>query len=75
MEDAYHPQTILAYGLDGATLPIPNGAPLRLRVERQLGYKMAKYLMSIELVESFAHIRGGRGGYWEDQGYEWYAGI
>jgi DMSO/TMAO reductase YedYZ molybdopterin-dependent catalytic subunit len=75
MEDAYHPQTILAYGLDGRALPIPNGAPLRLRVERQLGYKMAKYLMSIELVESFAHIRGGRGGYWEDQGYEWYAGI
>ena len=75
MEDAYHPQTILAYGLNDAPLPVPNGAPLRLRVERQLGYKMAKYLMSIELVESFAGIRGGRGGYWEDQGYEWYAGI
>src|SRR6185312_1231883 len=75
MEDAYHPQTILAYGLNGAPLPIPNGAPLRLRVERQLGYKMAKYLMSIELVEDFSGIRGGRGGYWEDQGYEWYAGI
>ena len=75
MEDAYHPQTILAYELDGRTLPIQNGAPLRLRVERQLGYKMAKYLMSIELMEDFAGIRGGRGGYWEDQGYEWYAGI
>ncbi|HUJ00597.1 MAG TPA: molybdopterin-binding protein [Usitatibacter sp.] len=75
MEDAYHPQTILAYELDGRALPVPNGAPLRLRVERQLGYKMAKYLMSIELVEDFTHIRGGRGGYWEDQGYEWYAGI
>ncbi len=75
MEDAHHPQTILAYGLNGAALPIPNGAPLRLRVERQLGYKMAKYLMSIELVEDFSRIRGGRGGYWEDQGYEWYAGI
>ncbi|MGE5093510.1 MAG: molybdopterin-binding protein [Betaproteobacteria bacterium] len=75
MEDARHPQTLLAYALNGAPLPVPNGAPLRLRVERQLGYKMAKYLMSVELVESFEHIRGGRGGYWEDQGYEWYAGI
>ncbi len=75
LEDACHPQTILAYGLNGAPLPIANGAPLRLRVERQLGYKMAKYLMSIELVEGFERIAGGRGGYWEDRGYEWYAGI
>jgi DMSO/TMAO reductase YedYZ molybdopterin-dependent catalytic subunit len=75
MDDAYHPQTILAYELNGSPLPIPNGAPLRLRVERQLGYKMAKYLMAIELVESFDSIRGGKGGYWEDRGYEWYAGI
>jgi DMSO/TMAO reductase YedYZ molybdopterin-dependent catalytic subunit len=51
------------------------GAPLRLRVERQLGYKMAKYVMRIEAVESFARIARGRGGYWEDRGYEWYAGI
>ncbi|HEY3918976.1 MAG TPA: molybdopterin-binding protein [Stellaceae bacterium] len=72
---AYHPQTILAYAMNDATLPIPYGAPLRLRDERQLGYKMAKYIMRIELVESFANIRGGKGGYWEDQGYEWYAGI
>jgi DMSO/TMAO reductase YedYZ molybdopterin-dependent catalytic subunit len=75
MEDALHPQTILAYSLNGRTLPIANGAPLRLRVERQLGYKMAKYLMRIELVASFAHIGRGKGGYWEDEGYEWYAGI
>jgi DMSO/TMAO reductase YedYZ molybdopterin-dependent catalytic subunit len=75
MEDAYHPQTILAYELNDAILPIPNGAPIRLRVERQLGYKHAKYVMRIELVESFEKIAGGRGGYWEDQGYEWYAGI
>jgi len=74
-EDAYHPQTLLAYALNDAPLPIPNGAPLRLRVERQLGYKMAKYLMRMELVENFAAIAGGKGGYWEDQGYEWYAGI
>jgi DMSO/TMAO reductase YedYZ molybdopterin-dependent catalytic subunit len=75
MEDAYHPQTILAYGLNDARLPMQNGAPLRLRVERQLGYKMAKYVMRIELVASFTRIAGGQGGYWEDQGYEWYAGI
>jgi DMSO/TMAO reductase YedYZ molybdopterin-dependent catalytic subunit len=46
-----------------------------LRVERQLGYKHAKYVMRLELVESFASIAGGQGGYWEDQGYQWYAGI
>jgi DMSO/TMAO reductase YedYZ molybdopterin-dependent catalytic subunit len=74
-EDAYHPQTQLSYALNDAPLPIRNGAPLRLRVERQLGYKMAKYLMRVELVEDFRSIAGGRGGYWEDQGYEWYAGI
>jgi DMSO/TMAO reductase YedYZ molybdopterin-dependent catalytic subunit len=75
LEDAYHPQTILAYDLNDRTLPIANGAPLRVRIERQLGYKMAKYIMRIELVDSFAHVGGGKGGYWEDGGYEWYAGI
>lgn len=75
MDDAMHPQTILAYGLNGKDVPVPNGAPIRLRVERQLGYKHAKYVMRIELVDSFANIGGGRGGYWEDNGYQWYAGI
>ncbi len=75
MDDAYHLQTILAYELNDAALPVPNGAPIRLRVERQLGYKHAKYVMRIELVESFAGIAGGNGGYWEDNGYQWYAGI
>jgi DMSO/TMAO reductase YedYZ molybdopterin-dependent catalytic subunit len=74
-DDAYHEQTILAYELNGAPLPIANGAPLRLRVERQLGYKHAKYVMRLELVQSFAAIGEGNGGYWEDQGYQWYAGI
>lgn len=73
--DARHPQTILAYGLNGKPLPIENGAPLRVRVERQLGYKMPKYLRKIELVESFADIGDGKGGYWEDRGYDWYGGI
>ena len=75
MDDAFHAQTILAYELNDARLPIKNGAPIRLRVERQLGYKHAKYVMRIELVQSFGHIAGGNGGYWEDEGYEWYAGI
>jgi len=75
MDDAYHAQTILAYELNDKTLPVKNGAPIRLRVERQLGYKHAKYIMRIELVSSFDKIAGGRGGYWEDNGYEWYAGI
>jgi DMSO/TMAO reductase YedYZ molybdopterin-dependent catalytic subunit len=74
-DDALHAQTILAYELNGAPLPIANGAPLRVRVERQLGYKMAKYVMRVEVVASFAHVGDGNGGYWEDQGYEWYAGI
>ena len=73
--EAAHPQTILAYEMNGKMLPVRHGAPLRLRVERQLGYKMAKYVMRIELVEDFGRIGSGRGGYWEDLGYAWYAGI
>ena len=75
LEDAFHEQTILAYDMNDQALPIPHGAPLRLRVERQLGYKMAKYIMRIEAVADFGQIAGGRGGFWEDRGYEWYAGI
>lgn len=75
LAEAQFSETILAYGMNGHTLPIPYGAPLRLRLGRQLGYKMAKYLRRIELVESFAHIEGGHGGFYEDQGYAWYAGI
>lgn len=75
MRDATHPQTILAYAMNGEPLAIPHGAPLRLRVERQLGYKMNKYIKRIELVSNFSGIGGGKGGYWEDQGYDWYAGI
>jgi DMSO/TMAO reductase YedYZ molybdopterin-dependent catalytic subunit len=76
MVDAFHPQTILAYALNDRPLSVANGAPLRLRVERQLGYKQAKYLMRIEAVDSLSAIGGGKGGFWEDHaGYDWYAGI
>jgi DMSO/TMAO reductase YedYZ molybdopterin-dependent catalytic subunit len=74
--DAFHPQTILAYGMNGKDLSMGHGAPLRLRVERQLGYKHAKFVMRVEALESLALIGRGRGGYWEDEGdYDWYAGI
>ncbi len=74
--DAFHPQTILAVGMNGHLLPVPNGAPVRLRVERQLGYKHAKYIQRIEAVASLSEVAGGKGGYWEDNAdYEWYAGI
>jgi DMSO/TMAO reductase YedYZ molybdopterin-dependent catalytic subunit len=74
--DAFHPQTILAWGMNDRLLPVPNGAPLRLRVERQLGYKHAKYVQRIEAVESLAGVYRGKGGFWEDNtGYQWYAGI
>lgn len=76
MVDAFHPQTILAWALNDQMLPIENGAPLRLRVERQLGYKQAKYVMGIEAVGSLAKFGQGKGGYWEDAiDYEWYAGL
>jgi DMSO/TMAO reductase YedYZ molybdopterin-dependent catalytic subunit len=75
LDDAFHEQTILAYELNGKPLPVENGAPLRARIERQLGYKQPKYLHRIELVSDFKPIAGGRGGYWEDQGYNWYGGI
>lgn len=74
--DAFHPQTILAYGMNGGDLPLGHGAPLRLRVERQLGYKQAKFVMRLEAVALLGNVGGGKGGFWEDTvGYDWYAGI
>jgi DMSO/TMAO reductase YedYZ molybdopterin-dependent catalytic subunit len=74
--DAFHPQTILAWGMNDNLLTVGHGAPVRLRVERQLGYKHAKYVMRVEAVDDLKQVRGGKGGYWEDAvDYEWYAGI
>ena len=73
--DAYHPQTILSYGLNDQVLPVANGAPIRLRIERALGYKQPKYVHTIELVDDLSSFGKGKGGYWPDQGYDWYGGI
>ena len=75
LADALHPQTLVAYAMNGKPLEIAHGAPLRLRVERQLGYKHAKYVQRIQVTDTLDGINGGKGGYWEDRGYEWYAGI
>src|SRR4249919_2572525 len=75
VSEGYHPQTILAYELNDQVLDIPHGAPLRVRLERKLGYKQAKYLLGIDLVQTMAGIGGGKGGYWEDSGYQWHGGI
>ena len=70
-----HPQTILAYGLNGRDLPRGNGAPLRLRVERQCGYKNVKFLRSIQVVDSVASFGRGTGGTNSDFGFHWFAGV
>ncbi|BAY39461.1 oxidoreductase molybdopterin binding protein [Nostoc sp. NIES-2111] len=68
---ALHPQTLLAYEKNGAPLPVENGAPLRLASPIKLGYKQSKWVIQITLASSLPIFKG----YWEDQGYEWFAGI
>ena len=75
LHQAAHPQTLLALDLNGVPLDPDHGAPVRLKIPTQLGYKSAKWVHRIEVVADTNHLYGGNGGYWEDQGYEWYAGI
>ena len=75
MLDALHPQTLLAYGMNGRELPVPYGAPVRLRVERQLGYKNLKYVIRIEVTDRLDNIEDGTGAVGVAEGYSWYAGI
>jgi DMSO/TMAO reductase YedYZ molybdopterin-dependent catalytic subunit len=75
MPDAWHPQTLLAYGMNGGELPAPHGAPVRLRVARQLGYKSIKYLARITVADSVKNIGKGLGSAAPEFGYSWYAGI
>ena len=65
--DAFHPQTILAYGMNGRDLPVPHGAPVRLRVETQIGFKSMKYLRRIVVSDDFVDMG--------DIGWSWYNGI
>jgi DMSO/TMAO reductase YedYZ molybdopterin-dependent catalytic subunit len=75
MPDAWHPQTLLAYGMNGQELPTGHGAPVRLRVARQLGYKSMKYLSRITVVDTVKNIGQGLGSISPELGYSWYAGI
>jgi thiosulfate reductase cytochrome b subunit len=76
ISDMKDPLTILAYEMNWKPLNLEHGAPLRLRCERKLGYKMVKYIKSIEFVEDFKHIGEGRGGYREDNVlFDWEASI
>jgi len=75
MPDAWHPQTLLAYGMNGEDLPMPHGAPGRRRLARQLGYKSIKYLSRITVTDSLKNIGKGLGSASPEIGYSWYAGI
>lgn len=68
---ALHPQTLLAYQKNGELLPVDNGAPIRLASPVKLGYKQSKWVTQITLVSNLMPFKG----YWEDQGYEWFAGL
>jgi DMSO/TMAO reductase YedYZ molybdopterin-dependent catalytic subunit len=75
MADAFHPQTLLAYGMNGRDLPVPHGAPVRLRVERQIGYKNLKFVSSITVTDTAKDFGKGQGAQGAENGYSWYAGI
>jgi DMSO/TMAO reductase YedYZ molybdopterin-dependent catalytic subunit len=75
MADAWHPQTLLAYAMNGEELPRAHGAPLRVRVARQLGYKSVKYLARVTVTDSLKHIGRGLGSGGAEWGYSWYGGI
>ncbi len=75
MDDALHPQTVLAYAMNGPNMPLDHGAPLRLKVSRQLGYKSLKYLSKITVTDSAKGIGDGLGSSAPGAGYSWYAGI
>ena len=75
MADASHPQTFLAYGMNGDELPVGNGGPLRMRVPRQLGYKNVKFLTHLTVTDNLKKFGKGLGSASPEGGYAWYAGI
>ncbi len=75
LDEARHPQTLLAWGMNGGDLPVPFGGPLRMRVPRQLGYKSTKYVNRLVVTDSLAGFGTGKGSADAEAGYSWYAGI
>jgi DMSO/TMAO reductase YedYZ molybdopterin-dependent catalytic subunit len=75
IDEAMHPQTLLAWGMNGSDLPVPFGGPLRLRVPRQLGYKSVKFVDRLVVTDSLEGFGDGKGQSWVNDGYAWYAGI
>jgi DMSO/TMAO reductase YedYZ molybdopterin-dependent catalytic subunit len=75
LDEARHPQTLLAWGMNGADLPVAFGGPLRMRVPRQLGYKSTKYITRLVVTDSLAGFGTGKGSADAEDGYSWYAGI
>ena len=75
MADAFHPQTLITYGMNGRDLPVRHGGPLRLRVPKQLGYKNIKYLTSLTVTDDLKSFGKGLGSVSPEGGYSWYAGM
>jgi len=75
MADALHPQTFLAYGMNGGDLPVGNGGPLRLRLPRQIGYKSVKFVTHMTVTDDLKKFGKGLGSAEPEAGYAWYAGI
>jgi len=75
MADALHPQTFLAYAMNGGELPVGSGGPLRMRLPRQLGYKSVKYITRLTITDSVKKFGKGLGSAAPEAGYAWYAGI
>jgi len=75
MADALHPQTLLAYGMNGDELPVGFGGPLRMRVPRQIGYKNVKYITQLTVTDNLKRFGKGLGSASPEAGYAWYAGI
>lgn len=75
MADAWHPQTLVVYGMNGKDLPPEHGAPVRMKVPRQIGYKSVKYMSRILFTDTLKNLGKGLGSSSPEAGYSWYAGI
>jgi DMSO/TMAO reductase YedYZ molybdopterin-dependent catalytic subunit len=75
MAEAFHPQTLLSYGMNGDDIPVGNGGPLRMRVPRQLGYKNVKFITRLTVTDDIKKFGKGLGSASPEGGYAWYAGI